>query len=116
MHEFSIVKSLINILNKKCKKEKISEIKKINLKIGILKTIMPESLNFAFEILSKKTKYENTKLIIKIIPVKMKCNECKNNITFNNTFNIHFLCKKCGSTNLNLLCGNELLIDSVEYN
>lgn len=114
MHEFSIAQSLINILEKECKKNNINKVKRVNLKIGVLTTIVPESLKFAFGVLTKNTIFKNAKLFIKNVPLITRCKDCGTNFEFTNTFNLGFLCKKCKGSNMEVKSGKELLVESIE--
>ena len=114
MHELSMVEGLIKILDKEQRINDIKKIKKINLSIGVLKTIVPESLIFFFESISKGTRYENAKLHIKTIPLQIYCSKCDKGFEFGNTYDFGFSCKKCGNIDVEVKSGTELCIDSVE--
>ena len=50
MHEVSIIQNVIKIVSDSAIENKLTKITKVSLKIGELSGVMPECLNFAFEI------------------------------------------------------------------
>ena len=112
MHEMSIAEALIKIIEKEAKAIKI--IKKINVNVGILKAVVPEALETAFDILRKGKRYESAKLIINVMPLKVVCGNCGKMHLYKNTHEAELTCGKCGSSNLEIKSGQELLIESIE--
>lgn len=112
MHEASAVQCIFNELEKKIQANEIKHpILAIHIKLGKLTTFVPSNLQFLFEVYSKDTLFENTKLIIEEIPIQCVCNQC------NRTFiieELQFLCPECFSSDLTILSGREFLIDSIE--
>ena len=51
MHELSIAEELLEIITARASQEGIRKVEKINLRIGEFSGIMPDSLEFAFEML-----------------------------------------------------------------
>lgn len=70
MHEFSIMEKLFNIVLEQAEQNQLINVKKVHLKIGSLRQIMPEFLEFAFTQVAKDTIAENAKLTIEIIDGK----------------------------------------------
>ncbi len=111
MHEVSIAEEIKEIVIEKLKEHKAKKIKKIALKIGKLTSVVPDALLFAFEIISKNTPLENAKIDIDIIEIKAKCQNCKKTFSLND---IEYLCPFCNKTNLEMISGRELIIQSIE--
>ncbi len=70
MHEFSIMEKLFSIVLEQAEQNQLINVKKVHLKVGKLRQIMPEFLEFAFEQVAKETIAENAKLTIEIIDGK----------------------------------------------
>ncbi len=70
MHEFSIMEKLFNIILEQAEQNQLINVKKIHLKIGKLRQIMPDFLEFAFEQVAKDTIAANAKLTIEMIDGK----------------------------------------------
>ena len=111
MHEFSLIENIFKILDDIIKKEKIKKIDKINLIVGEMLQIVPETLVFAFDAVKKGTKCENAKLNIEIQPITIKCNICKRNIELNKD---QYICPQCKGNDFKIISGKEFIIKSIE--
>jgi hydrogenase nickel incorporation protein HypA/HybF len=87
------------------------QVEKVNLKVGKLAAIVPDSLRFCFDIVTKETPLKGAELVIEEIDVVAKCNVCQTNWTITEPV---FSCKKCNSSSIELLSGRELDIESIE--
>lgn len=112
MHEMGIVLEIIKIASESVPKEANGAvIKQINLQIGKLSAIVPESLKFCFDIASKETAAAGATLNIEVMPVMAKCKDCgaKWEIT-----GPAFVCQACDSASIAILSGREMDIKSIE--
>ena len=87
------------------------KVEKINLKVGRLSAVVPDSLRFCFEIVAKDTPLGNAELYIEEIPVVVRCDDCNTEVAISEPV---FTCQKCNSGNVNLISGRELDIESIE--
>ena len=111
MHEVSIVEGLIDILDETAGRHGLSKIEKISLRIGAMRQVVPEALRFAFEIVGKGTTAEGASIVITEIPARACCKKC------GCTFDVEefcFICTSCGSGEVEVIEGKELIIDSLE--
>jgi hydrogenase nickel incorporation protein HypA/HybF len=106
MHEVSITQNLIEIINENLPDEN-SKLLKVRLEIGELSGVIPESIEFSYDILIKNTRLENSVIEIERIPVRVQCENCKNEF---NVENLMFICPECNSGDVKILKGNELQI------
>jgi hydrogenase nickel incorporation protein HypA/HybF len=86
-------------------------VEKINLKIGKLAAVVPESLRFCFDIAVKDTPLDGARLAIEEMPVVARCNDCQTQWIINSPA---FKCENCDSGSLEILSGRELDIESIE--
>ena len=86
-------------------------VERVNLKVGKLAAVVPESLRFCFEIVAQDTCLAGAELVIEEIPVVARCNQCAAEWTIDEPV---FTCQKCNSGDLELLSGRELDIHSIE--
>ncbi len=68
MHEFGIAQDILKGVLKSIDIDKIKKVSQINLKVGEMKMLTEESLQNAFELVSKDTRLEGAKLGIEFIP------------------------------------------------
>lgn len=112
MHEMGIAEQIVEIAIASIPDDvKNPEIEKMNLRIGRFASVVEDSLRFCFGIIVKGTPLENTELIIEIVPVKVHCNNCHHEWEVDDPV---FKCGKCEGTDLQMLSGREIDIDSIE--
>lgn len=83
----------------------------VHLKLGALTTFVPEAMTFYFDALTKGTELEAARLEVEEVPVVGRCHGCGEALTIEG---LPFICAACGSAELEITSGRELLIDSLE--
>jgi hydrogenase nickel incorporation protein HypA/HybF len=112
MHEMGIALQIIEIATESIPPDAGDvRIEKINLKIGKLAAVVPDSLRFCFGIAVKDTPLAGAELAIQELPVVARCRDCDTQWTIRSPA---FTCKNCGSGSLEILSGRELDVESIE--
>ena len=112
MHEMGIALQIIEIAKGSIPPDlQDAKIEKVNLKIGKLAAVVPESLRFCFEVAVKETALEGAELAIEELPVVAKCKDCQTQWTISGPA---FNCEICDSGSLEIISGRELDIESIE--
>lgn len=111
MHEMSIAQSILEIVLEEGKRHRLEKVNTIKLQVGAMAAVVPESLTFCFELLSKDTLAAGTKLEIETVPVVARCAAC--NLHFE-VEDYVFLCPECNQPALDLVSGRELSVQSIE--
>ena len=119
MHEFAIATSLVETLLDIAKKQSSTKVIEAQLKVGKLRLISLDQLRFSYEILSKGTLLEGSRLTIEETTGYARCPNCNyaQELLETGDFSYHFglprmNCPKC-SANLVLEGGDECLITKV---
>ena len=107
MHELSIALSIAELSQSAANGRRI---KRINVEIGALAGVMPDSLAFGFEIVVEGTSAEGAQLNIIPIAAIARCDDC--GVEF--AIEEHYQACACGSFRKTLLKGGELSIRSLE--
>lgn len=111
MHELSITENILKIVIDEGKKNNVNKINTINIKMGALSELLPECINYYFDIISKGTIAEGALLKVNKLPLKVYCNHCKN---ISETDIRNFRCTLCKSQNVTIKQGNEFYVDSID--
>ena len=112
MHEMGIALQIIEIAKESIPPDlQDARIEKVNLKIGKLAAVVPESLRFCFEVAVKETALEGAELAIEELPVVARCKDCNTQWTISGPA---FNCENCDSGSLDIISGRELDIESIE--
>lgn len=74
MHEMAYTQSIIETV---LEKNQSSRVKSVTIEVGPLSGIVEESVKVYFDYLTKGTRLEKAKLIIRDAPLIVKCKSCK---------------------------------------
>ncbi len=108
MHELSIAESVVRIAEQHAAGRPVAA---VELKVGHLRQVVPSALAFAFELVAQGTCVEGAELVMEEIPAGGRCRGCG---TESELDGFPLLCPRCGSWDLELLRGEELLVDALE--
>lgn len=112
MHEMGIAMQIVEITTASIPDDmENAQVERVNLRVGKMAAVVPESLRFCFEIVSKDTPLDGAELAIEEIPVVARCRKC--NLEWTVTGPV-FTCKKCKSGSVDIISGQELDITSIE--
>lgn len=112
MHEMGIAVQIVEIASASIPPDiENAGVERVNIKVGKLSAVVPQSLRFCFEIATKDTPLEGASLSIEEIPVTTRCRSCGHQQTITSP---EFICASCRSGDLDILSGRELDIDSIE--
>lgn len=112
MHEMGLVQNIFDIVLKTAEQNGIAKVLRINIRAGQMRAIVPEQLQFCFEILSKESPIvEGAKLVIETLPVKGKCKSCMHEFSVEE---YRFVCPKCENEDIDVLQGMELMVSNIE--
>jgi hydrogenase nickel incorporation protein HypA/HybF len=108
MHELSIADAIVTIA---CRHAAGRSVTRVDVRVGHLRQVVPDSLGFAFELVSAGTELEGAELVIEDVPATVRCNACAADSTLGE-FPAH--CSACGGFDVEVTGGEELLVDSLE--
>lgn len=112
MHEASIVQELLTTAEQEVRRSGgTGRIVRLGLTVGRLSGAHPEALRFAFEILSEGTLAEGASLEICQTQAVCRCRSCGAQTQVEDIF---ALCCKCGSADVSIEGGRELLLDTID--
>lgn len=118
MHELAIATSLTEALLELVKEHSSSKVLEVHLKVGKLRVLSIDQLEFSYEILSKGTALEGSILQVEETPGYARCTNCNYTEKLEiDDLSFHFslpqiTCPQCG-VNLILEGGDECLITRV---
>jgi len=115
MHEMSIAQSLLDIIRQEMEKHDATKLLLVRVKHGQLTHIVPDSLYFAFEVLTKDTPLEGAKLELEEVPLRVKCSGCGQEFEPESEHPLLMPCPHCGEEfGHEVVCGKELYLDRLE--
>lgn len=108
MHELSVTQSILDIAVKNAGYRKITQ---INLVIGQFSSIVDDSVQFYWDVISKDTAAEGARLHFERIPGEMTCQRCGH--AFHPTGET-FDCPACSSPFVKITKGEEFQVESID--
>lgn len=111
MHELSVTESVLEIACKHAEKAQATRVTDIFLVIGRLSSIVDDSIEFYWNIISKDTLCENARLHFKRIPAKMICLDCEHQYQLADELTP---CPNCNSARIRVLSGDEFHLESID--
>jgi hydrogenase nickel incorporation protein HypA/HybF len=76
MHEVSIISSIIDSVLVELGKHQVEKVEEVYLTLGSLTFLGEDQLEFAYDVLSKGTKLDGSKLVIEKEDVEIRCRSC----------------------------------------
>jgi hydrogenase nickel incorporation protein HypA/HybF len=111
MHEYAVTHGMLDTVLQEANKAGAKKVTEIRLVIGDLSTILDESVQMYFDMMSEGTLAQGAKLIFTRIASRFRCKECGND--FEKPFR-GFDCPKCGGLALPTGIGREFYIESID--
>ncbi|GBC62448.1 hydrogenase maturation nickel metallochaperone H ypA [Desulfonema ishimotonii] len=113
MHEMGIAMQVLEIAKASIPEEMgDAQVEQVNLKVGKLAAVVPDSLRFCFEVISRDTTFAGATLNIEEVPVVAQCSRCQHRWTVSGS--PVFRCSACDSGEIRVLSGRELEVASIE--
>ena len=113
MHELPITESILCIALDEAKTVRAARITRIDLTIGRLTGIVPECVQFQFDIISRKTIAANAELVFNRPQAGIRCLSCK--ASFSSEGFDDLICPSCSQKHIEVITGRELTVDAIEW-
>ncbi len=108
MHEFSIAAAIVDTAVRHAGGRRVTS---VQVNLGHLRQVVPDSLEFAFGIVSRETLCEDAVLEQVVIPARLCCGPCDNEWQIDQP---NFRCPSCDGTETTVVSGEELEVESIE--
>ena len=107
MHELGITQEVVEIVRRRAQGRRV---RRVRLEIGRLTAVLPDAVQFCFDLCCDGTEVADAKLEIVEIPARARCRSCSTETVRDGPFG---LCP-CGSCDLEWLTGDELWVCEIE--
>ncbi len=111
MHELPITEGLLNLALKHANQAGAKRITQLNLVIGQLASVVDDSIQFYWDIISKDTIAEGARLEFRRVPAVLHCWNCEAEFSPNGR---DYLCPQCGSGRVKVVAGDDFLLESID--
>lgn len=112
MHELAVTQGILDVALNAARQEQARQIVAIDLVIGDLSTIVDESVQFYFDILSRETPAAGARLRFRREPAAATCRTCGH--AFAASLPLALACPACASTQIEVSGGRAFYVESIE--
>ena len=114
MHELPVTESILEVAVEAAKNAGARRITSISLVVGDLSSVVDDSVQFYFDILSKGTLAEGATLVFQRQHARARCSECGHE--FEVSPPLPPCCPKCDRVSLQVTGGRDFFLESIEVN
>lgn len=107
MHELAITEAIVAGV---CERIGDASVKRVTVEIGQLSAVQPDAVRFCFDVCASGTPLAGAELDIVRVPGRARCRSCQAEVELKELF---LLCS-CGTGELEVVSGLELMVRSVE--
>ncbi len=111
VHELSVTESLLNLAVRHAEQAKAAHVTDLYLVIGRLSSIVDESVQFYWDMISEGTICEKARLHFERVPAKFRCLDCDEEYQLPGEL---IGCPRCKSEHIQVIAGDEFRLDHME--
>ena len=108
MHELSLSSAIVNTVAKHACGRRVTV---VNLRVGRLRQVIPDTLEFYFQFVARDSVCEGAQLMQEVIPARLRCRTC------DHVWAIEipaFRCPACAGSDVEVASGDEFEVESIE--
>jgi hydrogenase nickel incorporation protein HypA/HybF len=108
VHELSLSGAIVNTVVKHAGERRVSL---VAMRIGQLRQVVPDTLEFYFEFVARGTVCEGARLELELVPALLACVACEREWTVEFP---DFRCPTCLQGGVEVITGNEFEVESID--
>ena len=111
MHELAVTEALLNLALQHAQAAQASRITDVHVVIGQLSSVMDDSVQFYWDLISAGTLAAGARLHFRRVPAFFCCSDCQHE--YSPAAEV-LACPACGSLRVSLIRGDELYLDTLD--
>lgn len=111
MHEMSICESIVSVIEQQAIAQSFKKVNMVRLEIGPLAGVELEALRFSFDVVTRGSVADGSRLEVIELPVNGWCMQCAKSVDVKERFDP---CPECDSYQVQITGGDELRIKDME--
>lgn len=111
MHELPVTESILELVERHAREANAARVTDLYLVIGNLSSLVDDSIQFYWDIISEGTVAQGAQLHFERIPGELFCLDCGSRYAMADTT---FACPSCGGTHVKVVAGDEFRLDAID--
>jgi hydrogenase nickel incorporation protein HypA/HybF len=108
VHELSLCEAIVDTV---ARYADARPVRRVNVRIGYLRQVVPDALQFSWELLTEGRDLAGSELVIEHVPAVVVCTSCGAETTLDWPI---LVCATCGTHDVQLVSGEEFMIESID--
>jgi hydrogenase nickel incorporation protein HypA/HybF len=108
VHELSLSGAIVKTVERHAEGRRVTV---VNLRVGGLRQVVPDTLAFSFELVARGTVCEGARLEQELVMPSLRCNACAHEWPLDVPA---FRCPACSTSDVAVITGDELQVESIE--
>lgn len=108
VHELSLSSAIVNTVAKHAGGRRVTV---VSLRVGRLRQVVPDTLEFYFEFVARDSVCEGARLEQEVIPARLRCRGCGDEWEIEIPA---FRCPACAGSDVEVASGDEFEVESIE--
>lgn len=108
MHELAMCRAIATTVAARAEGRPVTSVR---LRVGHLRQVVPDTLAYCWGLHTRNTALDGSRLEVDHVPAAVRCRRCGSGTALDAPI---LRCSGCGSSEVDLVSGQELLIDSIE--
>ena len=108
MHELSLSSAIVNTVVKHAAGRRVTV---VSLRVGQLRQVVPDTLDFYFGFVARDTVCEGARLEQELIDARLRCDRCAHEWAIEIPA---FWCPACGTSDVSVAGGDEFEVESID--
>jgi hydrogenase nickel incorporation protein HypA/HybF len=109
MHELGLCTSIVDAIERRAGDRPVAHVR---VRVGRLHHVHPEAFDQSFSVAALGTVAEDAAAELVLLPVRAQCGSCQ---AVWEADDVPLGCTTCGSVDIELVGGDELVLESIEY-
>lgn len=111
MHELAVTEQILNLALRHARDANASQVTDLHLQIGALSTIIDDSVQFYWDLISKDSLCQGATLHFERVPATLHCQACNVDYTLDGELTP---CPHCNGIQVQILSGQEFKLTSID--
>jgi hydrogenase nickel incorporation protein HypA/HybF len=108
VHELSLSSAIVNTAAKHAAGRRVTV---VSLRVGALRQVVPDTLDFYFEFVARDSVCEGARLEQELVEARLRCHGCDTEWSLEIPA---FRCPSCAGSDVAVVSGNEFEVESIE--